>query len=293
MSPKPAKPIATVEAPPAPAVMDFLDYRQFLRARLESLSHIDKKFSQRWVAKRAGFKSPQLLSMIIQGQRHLSREKALHLAKVFKLESRETQYFLLIIELAECNSNVEQKAILEKIQIGFREGLFAPIREDQAVIFREWYFPAIREIVTLKDAPKTTLAYAPWIAERLGITKDQAQEALDLLVKVGFLKIEDDGFLRSEPSVGTEGGRMYPLYLGAFHMTMLERAFNAVRLGRDKRHLEFLTFAMSKKLMPELRQEIKRFMREIDRLVEAEPIRDEVCQLHLALFPLSQWQDEI
>ena len=56
-----------------PNIFDYMDYRLFLKDQLEYLQSRDRKFSQRWVAKRAGFKAPQLLSMIVQGHRWARR----------------------------------------------------------------------------------------------------------------------------------------------------------------------------------------------------------------------------
>ncbi|MCX6109805.1 MAG: hypothetical protein NTZ90_09425 [Proteobacteria bacterium] len=42
-----------------PNIFDYMDYRLFLKDQPEYLQSRDRKFSQRWVAKRAGFKAPR------------------------------------------------------------------------------------------------------------------------------------------------------------------------------------------------------------------------------------------
>src|SRR5262245_41255421 len=106
-----------------PEILNYLDYRQFLKDRLEHLQSVNTKFSQRWVAKRAGFKSPQLLSMIITGQRNLTKDKGTELAQALKLDARETEYFLLIIELAHTETQSAQKILLDRIKTSFHSGL--------------------------------------------------------------------------------------------------------------------------------------------------------------------------
>jgi uncharacterized protein (TIGR02147 family) len=272
--------------------MDYLDYRQFLRDRLEHLAARDRKFSQRWVAKRAGFKAPQLLSMILQGQRNLTRDKAHDLATVLKLTVPEREYFLLIVEMAECSTHEQQKLLLDKIRILFKDGPFVPLDDDQAILFKEWYYPAIREIVTLRDAPKGEAEYPAWIAERLGISLEQAEEGLEILLAKRLLKVEDGLLVRSEPIVRTARNKVYPMYLRGYHMQVLERAFTALRFERDRRHFEGLTFAMPREAMPELKEMIQRFFREVATRIGASTDREEVCQLHVTMFPLSQWRDK-
>src|SRR3954463_6813483 len=121
----------------APDILDYMDYRLFLKERLEHLQGVDRKFSQRWVAKRAGFKSPQLLSMIMQGHRNLTKDKAVDLGKALKMSDRETEYFHLLIDLAECTNHGAQKTLLERLQASFKDGLFASIPDDGIEIFRD------------------------------------------------------------------------------------------------------------------------------------------------------------
>lgn len=277
-----------IAAPPAPApsVYDFLDYRLFLKDRLMHLQNANAKHSQRWVAKRAAFKSPQLLSMILSGQRSLSRDKAQDLAKALKLDDQETAYFLVTVELAAADSREAQQELLAKIKVLNQNGVFSPITDDGIEIFREWYFPAVREAVVLDGARHDS----EWIAGRLGISREAADEAIDTLLDKGYLQQVGDRLERSEPSIRTDRKKIYPLTLAAYHMKILERAFPALSLPRDKRHFEGLTFAVPMSKVPVLKEMIQRFFREVDLLVEAETTREEVFHLHCELFPMTRDQ---
>lgn len=271
-----------------PSVYDYLDYRLFLKDRLAFLQDANKKHSQRWVAKRAGFKSPQLLSMILSGQRNLGRDKAGDLAKALKLDDAETAYFLVAVELAAADRREAQEELLAKIKIYNQSGVFAPISDEGIEIFREWYFPAVREAVALEGSKGT----GEWIAERLGLTVDAVDEALDVLLDKGFLTQSGDRLERSAPSVRTDRKKTYPLILAAYHMKVMERAYPALTLPRDRRHFEGLTFAVPRSKLPALKEMIQRFFREVDTLVEAETKREEIYHLHCELFPMTKERDE-
>jgi uncharacterized protein (TIGR02147 family) len=225
--------------------------------------------------------------LTVQGQRNLTRDKAPDLARALKLDDRESEYFQLLVELTETTGHAAQRALLQKIESTFKDGLFSSIPDDGIEIFRDWYYPAIREIVTLTDAQPTSA----WIAARLGIEVEQVEEALDVLVARGYLKDEGGQLVRAEPSVRTSRNKVYPMMLGAYHMKMLEQAFAALSLTRDRRHFEGLTFALPRRLMPQIKEMIQRFFREVDMLVEAQEGREEVCHLRVELFPLTRWTD--
>lgn len=271
-----------------PDVFEFMDYRLFFSARLNHLQSVDKKYSQRWVAKKAGIKSPQLLSMIINGQRHLNREFAGPVAQALKLDTRESDYFRLLVDLSASGSEISRKELLAKISTMVKAREFTSIMPEAAVIFKEWYYPALREIVTLgdfKNNPK-------WVAKRLNITEEQATEGLQELIKTGFLRDTDGILQRSEPSVRTAHNRLFPMYLSSYHLKILDEAFRGIRLSREKRHYEGLTVSVPKSAVPRIKQEIQKFFREIDALCEGEIERQEIVHLHMTMFPLTDWTSQ-
>ncbi|MGE0172911.1 MAG: TIGR02147 family protein [Oligoflexales bacterium] len=265
-----------------PKILDYLDYRPYIRDKLAHMQAKDAKYSQRWLAKRANFQSPHLLSMIIAGKRSLSKDKVEQLAKALKLNHWETEYFGIIVDLSHSDDAEVRKNLLNRIRISFQTGLFSSLDDDGLEIFREWYIPAIRELVSLKDFQLSPA----WIAEMLGIEAAEAEDALKLLIDKGFVEMTDSTLKRSEPSIHNHK-KYYPMIINKYHMQMVEKSFKAMPLSVEKRYAECLTFAMPRRLMPHLREAIRRFFREIDTLVESHDGREEVYQLNVQLFPLT------
>ena len=75
-----------------PDVLDYHDYRKFLQDKIECVLAHFPKLSQRGIALKAGFKSPHLLGMILNGHRKLSEENLVGLAVPLKLTLRELDY---------------------------------------------------------------------------------------------------------------------------------------------------------------------------------------------------------
>jgi uncharacterized protein (TIGR02147 family) len=268
-----------------PELLDYIDYRQYLRDKVKAIHAKNPKHSQRWLAKRAGFQSPHLLSMIISGTRTLTPKNAASLAEALKLPDREKDYFQTIVTLAHADSEEARKEVLRGIDICFKNGLFSDIPVAALDIFLEWYYGALSQIVILKDF-KTDPA---WSAEKLGISVEQAQEGIEFLLKAGFLEKQDGRLVRATPSAGNKY-KTYPIQLTRYNLQMLEHAFRAFSFAREKRYFEGLTFGMSLHLMPELVHKIQRFFKELDMYVESntDP-KDEVFHVSLQLFPLTKY----
>ena len=264
-----------------PDVFDFLNYREFIIQRMAAMQANNPRLSQNSIARRAGFKSTQLLSMILHGKRGLSKDKILSLAVALKLDDRSPEYFGIIVAIGEAESHSEQVELLSKIRTSFQNGLFGPISDCRSEFLRHWYLPAIRELVSVQNFSENP----EWISSMLGISAQEASDSILLLVENNFLKRTESGLERSEPSIHNFG-KLSQISVTQYNMQMLEKSFQAVPKSKEERYLESLTFSMPKHLMPQLRESIKRFVREIDELVESHEVRDEVWQMNIQLFTL-------
>lgn len=267
----------------SPDILDYLDFRSFISDRLAYLQSQNKKFSQRWLAKQAKFKSPHLLSMILAGKRNLSKELTPNLISALGLGTREAEYFQLIVELSQTDRDDFRQKILKKIRTSFQHGMFKGLTDQGLEVLRAWYIPAVRELVTLRsfrNSPK-------WIAEILGLTENQAADSLELLLAKDFLRPKSDGFVRTEPSLHNLG-KCPPMIIGKYQLEMIDQAFKAAAVPTDRRYFECLTFAIPRQLFPQLQQAVKRFCREVDTLVESQGEREEVYHLNVQVFPLSK-----
>lgn len=268
---------------PLPQIFDYMDYRAFLRDRLFALHARNPRYSQRWVAKRAGFQSLHLLSMILTGARSLAKDKVKPLALALRLDDRESEYFHLIHALSEAKNYEEQVAIQKEIQIAFRNGLFSFFGEDAVKAISTWYLGAIAQLTTLSDFQENPA----WIARRLGISENEASDGLSFLLKHHFLKRENEKLVRSQPSLHNFG-KMPPMTVAAYHFQIFEKAYQSISRKKEERFITSLTVSVSEERIEEFKEKIRRFCREFDMDIESatEP-RNDVWQLAMAFFSLT------
>ncbi|MGE0634163.1 MAG: TIGR02147 family protein [Pseudobdellovibrionaceae bacterium] len=274
--------LETDKSNPAPSIFSYLDYRSFLKDHILHLQQKNSKYSLSWIANKAGFKSKALLSMIISGQRKLTEDKARLLSFAFGLSEREEEYLLIIVDLAHTENAERQFELLNRIKAEFREGIFSHIQDQGLEILRNWYLPALRESVMLKNFQNDPA----WIARALGISQEEAQMGLILLQEKGFLKNENGKLVRSEPSIRA-GDYVEPILMAQYHLQVLQKAFNSMSMPREKRQFESLTIAIPQSLEPEIREKIRKLTREIDMLAEESRNRNDICMLNIQFFSVS------
>ncbi len=275
-----------VGADQLPDIFQYLDYRAFLADRLRALgapAASGARFSLRNVSKRAGFKSPSFLSMVCSRKRHLSTDSIQPLARCLQLSEREQEYFELITLLGLSESEENRRLLTQKIRICFHTGLFREMIGEGNAFARAWYLPVLREICGLQELSLTAKTTQD-IAGQLGLTEDEVKEGFELLLQEGFLQSDESGRLRrSEPSVHNFG-KTSEFVLLNYYIQLLEKSIKATTQPKDQKYFESLTLAIPRRLMPDLKEHIKRFFREIDMLAESQQDRDRVCQLNLQLF---------
>ena len=274
----------TVKQMNRPIISQYLDYRLYIKEYISYLQSKNKKYSQRWIAKKAGFNSPQLISMIISGHRSLSSENAQLLSYAFDLSAEEEEYFNLLIELSQTKNADAQMELINKIKIHFEEGIFKELPDTGFEYLRKWYYPVIREMVIVtgfQNKPE-------WIARALQIEVEEVKIAISTLLELGFLIGTDDGKLqRNEPSIKAMD-YVSPMIMAKYHLQMLERSFNALSLPREFRFFDTLTVSISNKNAEKVRSILQKTIREIDLLAESSPKREDVYQLNLQFFSHTQ-----
>lgn len=266
-----------------PIILDYLDYRAYLKDKIAYLQSQNKKYSQRWIAQKAGLKSPQLISMILSGQRSLSDNNAQLLSFALQLTTEEEEYFLMIVNLAHADNFEKQEDLVNKIKVHFKNGIFQQIPMNSYEYLKHWFYPAVRELVAVKKAKADPV----YLAEALGIETSEAKEALEVLYRLNLLAVQDGQTVRSEPSIKAVD-YTDPIVMAQYHLQVIQKSFNAMSLQREHRHFDTLTFAVPSALIPEIRKSVQRFIREVDLLVESYPVKDDVWQLNMQLFSLTQ-----
>jgi uncharacterized protein (TIGR02147 family) len=165
----------------------------------------------------------------------------------------------------------------------------AELEESRRDYFMGWHHMVVRELVTLEG-------FRPdpeWIARKLRgrITREEAKESLDLLQKLGFVKKDREKFVLSEPLL-TSGDevsnqRVAPL-IQNIHRQMSEHAMRTMaEEAKEWREINGLTIAVPLSRIPDIKDAIKRFRRELNQTFSGEEKNDAVYYLSVQFFPLT------
>lgn len=273
-----------------PSIYDFLDYRQFLRAWYESEKNRLPAFSYRYFARKAGFSSPNFLKLVIDGDRNLSPDSMERFVEALKFTQDEGGFFRDLVAYNQARNLAEKNLLFDRVIASKRFQQWRKLDVSLLDYMRHWYYPAIRELAALPDFR----AEAAWIAPRLvsNLDPEEIEKALAILEELGLLIRNADGDLvRSDQTVSTG-----PRVLGegriaarSFLREMLERASESMDVvPAELRELGSITVAIRASTIPELKERILRFRRELLERCDQDVEPDEVYQFNVQLFPLTR-----
>ncbi|MCM0606364.1 MAG: DUF4423 domain-containing protein [Xanthomonadaceae bacterium] len=158
---------------------------------------------------------------------------------------------------------------------------------DQFRIMADWYHYAILELMTVEGFKPD----ASFIAQSLKITVAQAQIAIERLTRAGLIEVQTDGSWKdTSGGFSTTIGNEFTA--GAFKKMqgqILDQAREALdQVDFKKRSQTSMTMAVDPSRLPEAQALIKEFRRKLNALMSENGNHQEVYQLSVSLFPVTE-----
>ena len=270
-------------------LLDYTDYRSFLRDFYRTQKTASQTFSYRAFAMRAKLTSPNYLKLVIDGDRRITDKNLPNFIRGLKLGRLEAEYFRNLVFYQEADDPDAKTMHLReimKLRARLSTNEITTIEKDRCEIIRSWHPWVIREMISMDD-----FRIEPeWISKRLRykITPTEAAEALALLERLEFIRREGDRFVRSEPVITTQDD-ISTMLLKGLHRQFFEFAIQSLLNDpREEREISGVTMAVPKKLLPEIKTLVREFSREIGKRFSAESGNDAVYHLAIGLFPFSK-----
>jgi len=263
----PPQPIAGLKPGASlPELYTYQDYRKFLKDWLQHRKQIQSEYSGALFAKKAGFQSHTLLGMVIRGERNLSYTAIRSFAKALNLKAREKIYFEKLVLFNQSKNSQEKADFFEELvslSQSAGKNLLTQLK-DYAKCISHWYVTAVHELVLLPDFK----ADPSWMSKKLKgkISKKEAGEAWDILLNLGLVKLNPatNHFEQAHPAMDFDPG-MVDFAIRNFHKEFLERAKSAIdQESLAERELSSLTLAVSEEDLPDLREKIKEFRKQLN-----------------------------
>ncbi|MEO7423793.1 MAG: TIGR02147 family protein [Fibrobacteria bacterium] len=270
-----------------PQILQYLDYRDFLRDFYAHRKIVDKDFSQRHFARDAGLPATcsSLLPAIIKGRRQLSQNLRVKFGKALKLADRDNRYFDLLVQFNQAKSMTEKNTFFAQLA-KFRSSRAQIVGETQYRFFSKWYYSAVWNYFGIDQKQRHPGVIAANILPP--ITPTQAEEAVKLLLELGLIKKTASGYAVAERHIYTEknvqamAARQHIQELGGMAMAVFPT------LPAEQRQYNALMFSISQDGFQAIKDRIRSFQEELREIIDRDSKEDRVYTLTMQLFPNSK-----
>lgn len=243
-------------------------FRRLLEEELESRMKRNPAYSLRAFAKQLGVNDSSL-SQIFRGKRKLTETTINQFGSKLGLSEASIQNFISELELDELQ--------------------LVPLKElswEQFESISHWKHDALLELTELKDfRPEPA-----WISERLGISEEEAKDAIERLLGMGWLSKDDSLSNNLGSSETVLSSEQTTEALKQYQDSLLELSRKALKnIEKRERVHSSLIIATSDQQIEKIREEIRLFKHRISHIINSvSDEKNQVAVLQIGFFPLTE-----
>ena len=236
------------------------DFRDILISTYEKRVAKNPSYSLRAFARDLQV-SPAHLSQVVRGKEGFSRKSAKKIAEKIYENSDEVERFCNLVESQHSRSWAGREAALKNLnELWMQKKKKLTVADFSKVM--DWYHLAVLHLTDLKNFRSDTV----WIADYLGITLQQAESAIQQLKELKLLLDGPTGLVRVHGAFIHSQHVPRPV-LREYHRQVIEKAlFSIEGQSIDHRFLTSMTFGASEENLNEMKECMKRFLADIERI---------------------------
>ncbi len=269
------------------SIYGYTNFRQFLSDFYQTKKAGKRGYSFRQFSQAAGFKSPNILKLVIEGQRNLTPQSIEKFLEALNLSGNQASYFRSLVAMNQAESDEERKEHLESLQRLMPHAKRHQLDTEAAEYLSHWIYPVLRELVQHNDFRDDPY----WIQRRLTgrIDIKEIVRALNFLKKNSLISKDAEGRFSVKDDMVISSDEIKSLAVRTYHKCALEQSLAAlVDLPIDQREFGALIFQIPDQSLLELKQRLKSFRQELHEwaLEQQKKAPDNtVVQLNLQMFP--------
>lgn len=263
----------------------YTDYRAYLRDWLVEAKESFPAMSYRYMASRLGL-DPGFLVHIFHGQKHLAEKHVPGLVKLLKLNAKDAEYLRRLVSFGKAKGEADiSRRFLELMEM--RESRVREVSSREHRYYAHWYVPAIRCLLAAIEFR------GDWneLAKKLcpAIRPEEARSAVELLEVLGMVRRRADGVWETLDAHLSSGDVWTGHAVRGFQKQTLQLALDALDgMPKERREISTLTFAIPAQEMPALNEMVRDFRARLARWALASQDADQVFQMNIQIFPVSQ-----
>lgn len=271
-----------------PSVVDYLDYREYLKDFYEAKKAMKSDYSYRVFTNRGDLKSPSHLKMIIDGKRNLTNKTIPKYVKALGLTSKkETKFFELLVQYTQEKDMVEKKDLFCHLMDEKKKKGLTLIENAQFQFFANWYNVVIYVLLDIADFEGANEGLLKLFKGE--VSMKMAKESFTILRTLDLIEKNNEGYWKQSKGALSTSEDIRDMALLEYHSTMIKLGLTSLRRDEmNEREFNGATLQINKQKLPEVKKMIRDFRKEINQYTSSLDNCDQVYQLNIQFFPLTE-----
>ena len=276
------------EIPKRVDVMEYLEYREFLRDWYKEGKRRSRTMSYRFLSQKTGIDASWLVR-IFQQEGHLADEVVPAFVKLCEFDARRTEYFKALHRFCKTDSDSERRRCFDDM-MRLRDMTSRQLRDDEYAYYSHWIPSALRALVGLLRETTDIVHIGQKLIPK--VEAKEIKEAIHLLHKLGLVAEDGHGGWNITDRILTTGAEVGSDALRNYQRQVLYLAENSLAEQMPgERDISTLTLTLSCEDLPEIKERISQLRRSLLQLARNAHKADRVFALNVSLFALSEKLD--
>lgn len=266
------------------SVFEYLDYRKYLKEAFEERKERDPRLSFRKLGEQLGLDGSNFHKIVL-GQTHLPVRCQSRVIEYLGLESREAEYFLLLLVFARERGAKARMEIIERAK-QLQDVQRRQLEQRELLFYRDWWTSVVRSLIEVHEGRADPSSIARCVSPP--ILAQQAQMSLELLAELGLVKkAGSDRWKLAHPHL-TASGEHKARAVHAYQRQILELAAQSLQTHPSKeRDVSTLTVPVDETSFAAIGDILRECRRQIQKQADSTTRPNKVMQLAIAFFPVS------
>jgi uncharacterized protein (TIGR02147 family) len=269
-------------------VLEFLDYRDYLRALYRHLKATQKSYSYAAFTRDLGLGEGNMSYLILKKNRNIRKASALKIVRALGLGGVERKYFWMLVQHNQATDAEKRDGLFAVLLKLKQRALKTEESRRELEFFREWYHAVVFEMLALSHLDPDPARMASKVM--VPVTKEQVARSLELLEEIGCIsKDSETGRFKRNIQDFSAGDDVIGMGIASYHHRMIDMAKESItRIPHWEREISSVTLAVSEDRFVQIKQMVRQFQ-EFLMFVAGQPAdKTRVVQVNFQIFPLTQ-----
>jgi len=250
-----------------------------LRKHFDEFKKMNNGFSVRSFASLLGINAGRL-SQYFNGKRFLSQEIGERIADALELSLEEKNEFLYDIEIEKTERDKAFALEKEKILKNLSADSYVQLTASDFELVSSWYYFPLLSLIGCDHF----VSDSHWIADEIGITVSEAEQAITMLLKLGVVEEKNQQLRKTYNNLRTST-EIPNDFIKKYHKTSILNSLDSLELPVEERDFSSISMGIDPKKIKEAKKKIVSFRRELCAFLESGE-KKEVYMMNIQLTPL-------